>query len=73
MKGKKNHEIVILPERCKECGICMEFCPKKVLAAGEDDKPVVADRKSCRACRMCEYRCPDFAIRIESGDEYHHA
>ena len=68
MTGKKAPQIVLLPERCKECGICIEFCPKKVLQAGEDEKPVVADRELCSGCRMCEYRCPDFAIRIENGD-----
>jgi 2-oxoglutarate ferredoxin oxidoreductase subunit delta len=50
---------------CKNCGICVEFCPKDVLALGEDGKVVVQDVDSCTECGLCEIRCPDFAIIIE--------
>lgn len=48
---------------CKGCGICIAFCPKAVLAAGEDGVPQVVAPEACIGCRMCELRCPDFAIR----------
>ncbi len=71
MKNNKSISIEILPDRCKECGICIAFCPKKVLKAGEDEKPVVENLEACTACMMCEYRCPDLAIRVEKGEVCH--
>jgi len=49
---------------CKGCEICVAFCPKKVLAL-KDGKAVVANEQNCIKCRLCEYRCPDFAIFVE--------
>ncbi len=55
---------------CKACGICIAFCPKKVLEADESGIAVVAHPEECIKCRMCELRCPDFAVMVRSeGDE----
>jgi 2-oxoglutarate ferredoxin oxidoreductase subunit delta len=51
-------------EYCKGCGICVHFCPKKVLAMDEEDKAVALKPENCIACRLCELRCPDLAIEI---------
>lgn len=48
---------------CKGCGICVGFCPTKVLKI-EDDKCVIANRDKCIFCGQCELRCPDNAIYI---------
>ena len=53
-------------ERCKGCGICVEFCPKKVLEVSELEKVVVAREQDCIKCKQCEMRCPDFAIFVEN-------
>ena len=63
-KGK----IVVIPERCKGCGICMEFCPRKVLAFSKSGNtkgyhfPCVDKPKECIACNRCSLFCPDFAV-----------
>ena len=49
---------------CKRCGICIEFCPRKVYERGEDGYPVIAHPEQCTKCYFCEYRCPDFAITV---------
>ncbi len=61
-------EIKVIPERCKGCGICIEFCPKKVLAFSKDINkkgyhyPEVMEDTNCVNCHFCEILCPDFAI-----------
>ena len=49
---------------CKGCGICIAFCPKKIIFANKNDKPCVKDPDKCTGCRFCELHCPDFAITI---------
>ena len=49
---------------CKGCGICVEFCPKKVLQLDELGKIQVANQGECVACGQCQLRCPDYAIYL---------
>ena len=58
-------KITIDSKWCKGCGICAAFCPKKVFDLGEDGAPSAARPQECIGCRLCEMRCPDFAIKVE--------
>ncbi len=55
-------------ERCKGCGICIEFCPKQVLERSSQFNakgyypPEVKAGAWCVNCHFCEVLCPDFAI-----------
>lgn len=49
---------------CKGCGICIAFCPKKVLTLDEMGKVHVKYPDKCIACGLCQLRCPDFAIEV---------
>jgi 2-oxoglutarate ferredoxin oxidoreductase subunit delta len=51
--------------RCKGCGICVEFCPKKVLGINQLEKVEVVNEQDCILCRQCEMRCPDYAIFVK--------
>jgi 2-oxoglutarate ferredoxin oxidoreductase subunit delta len=61
---KKSFSHVIRERYCKGCGICVAFCPKQVLAL-KNNKVFAEKAELCIGCRMCELRCPDFAIEIE--------
>lgn len=55
--------IKIDEKRCKNCEICIEFCPKNVLDRSFFTA-VVKNLESCSKCMLCELRCPDFAISV---------
>jgi 2-oxoglutarate ferredoxin oxidoreductase subunit delta len=61
----KVSEIRINAEWCKGCGICVAFCPKHVLELNQQEKSKVVRMEDCIACRLCELRCPDLAVKVE--------
>lgn len=59
--------VVMLEDRCKGCGYCIEFCPRDVLGfssrfnnKGYHPPEVLSD--DCVNCHYCEIICPEFAI-----------
>ena len=64
-----NSEITIKLPRCKGCGICVAFCPKKVLAIDELGKVIIVNPEACIACGQCDLRCPDNAIFVDKKVE----
>jgi len=62
---KKHYDPVIISAWCKACGICSEFCPKKVIGLNDMGVPVVERPDDCSGCRFCELHCPDFAITVK--------
>jgi len=64
MVEPKLKEHVINRNWCKGCGICVYFCPKKVLELDAGDKVVAKRPEDCLCCKLCEFRCPDLAIEV---------
>jgi len=56
-------------EWCKGCGICVRFCPKHVLELDEQEKVCAVRAEDCICCKLCEMRCPDLSISIETETE----
>lgn len=57
------------PERCKECGLCVHYCPKKAIAFSLETNSrgchfVVVDETKCVACGFCYITCPDGVLEI---------
>lgn len=69
MAKLKLREHVIQRGWCKGCGICVAFCPKKVLELDNSDKVVAARPQDCICCKLCELRCPDLAIEVLTEQE----
>jgi 2-oxoglutarate ferredoxin oxidoreductase subunit delta len=66
--SKVKGSVVILSNRCKGCGFCVEFCPTNALAMSRfmNEKgyhfPELAKPLQCNGCDLCGMLCPDFAI-----------
>ena len=61
----------IAVDRCKGCGLCIDACPKHVLA--HDDSIVnplgyhpirLTDAASCTSCALCARICPDAVFAV---------
>jgi len=61
-------EVIIIADRCKGCGFCVEYCPCEVLEMSEEfnckgyHPPLVVKSGECVNCNLCEMICPEFAI-----------
>ena len=56
--------VVVNEAWCKGCDICINYCPKKVLARNAAGKASVVRPEACILCENCELLCPDFAITL---------
>lgn len=69
-KTAKKHTVVIRSEFCKGCGLCIAYCPKKVLKESEKlnragyhyADPAAMDQ--CTGCLTCTQVCPEVSIEV---------
>ncbi|MFT5701926.1 MAG: 2-oxoglutarate ferredoxin oxidoreductase subunit delta, partial [Desulforhopalus sp.] len=54
MAKKVLREFRLNRDWCKGCGICVSFCPKKVLELDSKDKAVAVRPEDCICCTLCE-------------------
>ncbi len=54
---------------CKGCDICVKMCPQRCLALNAAHVATLTAPDACTACRLCEWLCPDFAIRVTADVE----
>jgi len=70
-QGTRKFCVKIDGQACKDCGYCIEVCPKNIFSQADyfNDrgyKPVQVEYAAkCIGCRLCFFACPDFAIEIE--------
>jgi len=54
----------IIPEKCNNCGVCMQVCP--VGAVSKTEKGFNINPISCVGCGICVPRCPQKAIELNN-------
>jgi len=75
MTSPKSYVINVIRDRCKECGLCINVCPQRILERGEEYNSkgfrftIVREPRDCIGCRLCEWTCPDFAIFVEEEEK----
>ena len=63
-------KVVIDQQRCKGCGLCVEFCPKKALVISEQLNKAglypaeFFDEEACTSCGICAMMCPEACISV---------
>ncbi len=63
-------KVAIDQERCKGCGLCARYCPRKILLisnmVNRDGYRVVAcvDDEACIGCLSCAHICPCASFEI---------
>lgn len=68
-------KVMISEDLCKGCGICVEFCPRKVLKVSSKltrrgfFPPEKIEDRDCTDCKLCEITCPDLAIWVAEDEE----
>ena len=68
-KEEETEKTHVFEAWCKRCGICVAFCPTQALTSDKDGLPVLTYPEKCTLCRMCELRCPDFAITVRKKEK----
>lgn len=64
--GYKNHPVVSISDACDACGLCVDECPRGILAVKGKKVQVVSGKlPDCSMCRLCERACLSSGI----GDE----
>lgn len=61
--------LVVRRAYCKGCELCLDACPRQILALDEADRIVVTDIGACLFCGACAGRCPDFVFVLDRGGE----
>lgn len=62
--------VIFREERCKGCGLCVQFCPKKIVVLGSHfnslgfHPAMVANGAQCIGCAVCAWMCPDLVIEV---------
>lgn len=58
--------IVIDPEKCDLCALCVEACPTECIELSENGgQEIVVNESECILCENCEEQCPLDAITVE--------
>ena len=62
--------IEIVQNLCKECQICIAFCPKGIIFLSDKVNAsgylpaAVRDSDECTGCAICALVCPEVAIEV---------
>lgn len=65
----KDEKVYTNTDRCKGCGLCINFCPKKCIKTSghvnaKGYEVVEIDEEACIVCGSCYKVCPDYVFEI---------
>ena len=64
--------VTFLTDLCKGCGLCVNACPKQILAIAQEEinqkgyhPAEMRNQEACIGCAFCATMCPDCIITVE--------
>jgi pyruvate formate lyase activating enzyme len=62
-------ELLYLAQKCNACGLCLEACPRKALAPGQESQTcrVAVDWARCDGCGACARVCYTGALKMSGA------
>ena len=63
-------KVIINQQRCKSCGLCIEFCPKSNIETNPELNEAgyhaarIIRQEDCTGCGSCALMCPEACIEI---------
>ncbi len=70
-RNEKMNKVTFKTDLCKGCGLCVDACPKKIIALDKEvlnakgfHPAAITDQEKCIACAMCATMCPDVIITV---------
>lgn len=70
--GEIMAKVTVNEERCKGCGLCIQACPKSIMALNKESlnkkgyHPAhCIEMVVCIGCAFCATMCPDVAITVD--------
>jgi len=56
--GYKFYPVIKIDEKCDDCGMCVERCPRGILRSGSKSVEIVEGKlEDCSLCKLCEKAC----------------
>lgn len=61
---------IVIEKYCKSCSLCVEICPKKIMAISDRTNEkgyfvaTCINQDECIGCALCATVCPDVAIDV---------
>jgi DNA-directed RNA polymerase subunit D len=56
--GYKNYPVITISDACDACGMCIEECPREILAVkGKKVEVIEGKLADCSMCKLCERAC----------------
>jgi 2-oxoglutarate ferredoxin oxidoreductase subunit delta len=50
---KESDKVIFYHDWCKQCNICVAFCPKQALAMDDNNYPQLVAPEQCSSCGLC--------------------
>ncbi len=63
----RDQKPLIILEKCKSCGTCMDVCPDSAIHIVGD--VYIIDYDYCKGCGLCKHECPADAIEMAPEDK----
>lgn len=67
-------KVKMLENRCKACGLCIEYCPKRAISISDNINILgyrtnKIDDELCIGCGICYAECPDGVYSVNTREE----